>query len=370
MKKVIIASFLAIAVIAFSVSQAQAGKKKDDDGNYLGNGFPSGFHYNLNLIAKKPDFSCPPQSYYMLVTVDNNGDGDEGDLVESCDVGDICEPTGTPIYGNVIFIPREQDGDDITILMESGRKGPKGKEDATTLEVIDWCTESFPDDGSTPPPPGDEAVLRLPADPEGYAVYGRLAGKPGEDIEEPWVYLQPGLKYVEDYDGQPLLLLGLVDPSGVYQCQGGMDIDDPCYLVRTDSTAKGKGGKGVQKAKNISPLFWFSGWICYIDPDDCEANGACYQECWCCCDTDDPDVLYNYCEKDTVGGCDCVELTLPAECTSPFVPDLLSCRNYTEEEEYWIFNIADFVGYLWDIDTSGAYVVQIRFYPLPLNAEE
>ena len=39
------------------------------------------------------------------------------------------------------------------------------------------------------------------------------------------------------------------------------------------------------------------------------------------------------------------------------------CRDY---EEDWVFNIADFVNVLWDIQ-SNAYNVQIRFYPLPLN---
>ena len=39
------------------------------------------------------------------------------------------------------------------------------------------------------------------------------------------------------------------------------------------------------------------------------------------------------------------------------------CRDY---EEDWVFNIADFVNVLWDIQ-GNAYNVQIRFYPLPLN---
>lgn len=363
MKKVITGSLLIIALVFF-VSSAQAGKPTGDDGKFIGNGFPSGLHYNLNLIAKKPDFSCPPQQWE--ITACPGGDCGVyyiGQVLEFCPSGLTC----VEHYGKVIFIPREQGDDPITILMESGRKGPKGKEDATTtLEVIDWCTESFPDDGSTPPPDGDEAVLRLPKNEEGYAVYGRLAGKPGEDIEEPWVYVEPGLRYVEDEQGQPLLLLGLVDGSGVYTCDGTKDINDPCYLVRTDDVAKGKGGKGVQKAKNMSPLFWFNGWICYIDPGDC--MGSCYQECWCCCDTDDPDILYNHCEKDTVDDpCDCIGPTLYPGCTAWDALELY-CTDYSGQNE-WIFNIADFVGYLWDIDTSGAYVVQIRFYPLPLNTQ-
>lgn len=45
------------------------------------------------------------------------------------------------------------------------------------------------------------------------------------------------------------------------------------------------------------------------------------------------------------------------------------CNHY---ESKWVFNIADFVGLLFDIEgpsNSGASVIQVRFYPLPLNSE-
>jgi hypothetical protein len=29
-----------------------------------------------------------------------------------------------------------------------------------------------------------------------------------------------------------------------------------------------------------------------------------------------------------------------------------------------VFNIGDFVGYFWTLNATGAYVVQVRFYPL------
>jgi hypothetical protein len=373
MKKGIITIFLALA-LAFFVSPGQAGKPTGNDGKFIGNGFPSGFHYNLNLIAKKPGFSCPPQQWEITACPsDVCGDYWIGQVVDTCPDGFTC----VEHYGKVIFIPREQGDHPITILMESGRKGPKGKEAATTLEVIDWCTESFPNDGDTPPPLGDEAILRLPKNEDGYAVYARLTGKPGE-VQEPWVHIAPGLRYVQDYEGNDLLLLGLVDENGVYQCPAfdpeTPDPADPCTLVRTDNVAKGKGGKGVQKAKDVTHLFTFNGEICYLDPTDCE--GACYQECWCCCDADG-DADYDHCEAGFIDDkgdldpsndeCSCTGLTLPLGCVS-FDAVELSCRDYTGED-YWIFNIADFVGYLWNIDTSGAYVVQIRFYPLPLNTE-
>ena len=39
----------------------------------------------------------------------------------------------------------------------------------------------------------------------------------------------------------------------------------------------------------------------------------------------------------------------------------LWCYNYSAET--WVFDIADFVDVLWKSKTSGAYVVQLRFYP-------
>ncbi len=362
MKKVIIGSFVVVAMLALMVGSAMTKGKPSQDGVFNGNGYPSGEHFNLNLIGKWDHFQCPDQKYLCP---------DGVTVVTDCPA--LCDPptgTCTPIYGKVIFIPREQDGDDITILMESGRKGPKGKQGATTLEVIDWCTESFPDDGSTPPPPGDQAVLRLPKHltEDGYLVYARLTGKPGEEPGQPTLTISPDLVYVEDFEGRDLLLLmGLVASNGaLYTWQA-----NEWTLVRTDGDAKGKGGKGVQKAQDITPLFRWSGRICYFDETDCV--NSCTHECWCCCDTDE-DGADDHCAEGSFNNnetpdpdddyCDCSELTPPEDCD--YVANDLFCTEYVN---HWIFDIADFVGYLWDIDTTGAYVVKVRFYPLGAISE-
>jgi hypothetical protein len=51
--------------------------------------------------------------------------------------------------------------------------------------------------------------------------------------------------------------------------------------------------------------------------------------------------------------------------------------NPNSPESEWVhhhcFNIAEFVGMLWDIDPEGSYkasLIQIRFYPLSLNTKE
>jgi hypothetical protein len=130
----------------------------------------------------------------------------------------------------------------------------------------------------------------------------------------------------------------------------------------------------VQKATNITALFEWSGEACYIQDDSnmyCEdANGQniCSELDLCCVD-EDTDGIYERCDLLTDVGiidpCDpCgVNLICPlADANSyPYDPITAECRTYDNE---WIFNIADFVGYLWDIDTTGAYVIKVRFYPL------
>lgn len=37
------------------------------------------------------------------------------------------------------------------------------------------------------------------------------------------------------------------------------------------------------------------------------------------------------------------------------------CRHY---EDIWVFNVADFVDVLMEMNTGGAYIVQLRFYPV------
>ena len=335
-----IAFALVVCVVLVVALTAHADKPVDPEtGIPFGNGFPSGPHYNLNIIGKRGNFTCPEPSF---------------------------DDQQQQVFGNVIFIPREQGGDPITILMESGRKGPKGAQATAELQVTDWCTESFPDYGENQ---GDGAALRLPKNDNGYAVYARLTGKPGEG-GEPTVSISPDLYYVEDEAGNDLILLGLVDPSGVFAWNGAT-------LVRTDPASK---GKGVQKATDITPLFLWSGWVCYVQSDwdiyclDDQGNNTCSPLDLCCVDAETllpdgttvpgPDGIYERCDLCADVGtavdttCTCPEFDVDG---IPYIPVTAQCQTYEEE---WVFNIADFVGYLWDLDTTGSYVIQVRFYPL------
>lgn len=322
-----VSGVLIVLSIFIGAAVVHAGKPVDEAGIPFGNGFPSGPHFNLNLIGKKANFTCPAPEFDPL--------------------------TGAQILGNVIFIPREQGNDPITVLMESGAKGPKGAPTTSTLEVTDWCTESFPDYGQ---PQGDPGVLRLPANANGYAVYARITGKPGED-GEPTASIAPDLYYVEDETGNDLILLGLVDRDGTATFTSDGEI---LYRTSTD----GAKGKGVQKATNLTPLFEWSGEVCYVQSDvamyceDALGNDLCNPLELCCTDAD-ANGIYESCSLlSDVGALQPDGSLLCPAGTSAVTAE---CRSY---ENTWVFNIADFVGVLWDLDTTGSYVIQVRFYPL------
>jgi len=294
------ASMLAMAM-AIATCPALAAKPIDGIGLPFGNGFPSGEHYNLNIIGKKAGFTCP--------------------------VGEV-DAGGNPVYGNVIFFPRVQGGDPITILVESGSKGPKGATGTATLEVTDWCTESFPDAGAVT---GDGATFRLPANAGGYAVYARITGKPGDDGEPVVTFSEGEFAYVEDEAGNDLILVGSFK-------------DGTTTIYRTGEVTT-TSGKGVRKATDITGLFQWSGLVCSV-PDD-----LTLADTELCCQTDTVGNYVNCQLPETAGVCPVDYQLVQATCTE-----------YAEPT--WVFNIADFVGYLWDLDTTGAYVVQLRFYPM------
>lgn len=294
-------SIFALAA-TLAVGPALAAKPVDGAGYPFGNGFPSGEHYNLNIIGKKAGFGCPAGEFDL---------------------------SGNPVYGNVIFFPRVQGSDPITILVESGVKGPRGAPDTALLEVTDWCTESFPDAGTAT---GDPATFRLPANAGGYAVYARITGKPGADGQPTVTFNGGEFEYVEDEAGNDLILVGSFK-------------DGATTIYRTGETTT-TSGKGVRKATDITGMFEWSGLVCSV-PDD-----LTLADTKLCCEVDD---VGNY-----------VNCTVPDpeadSCPTGSQPVELACSEYTEPT--WAFNIADFVGYLWGLDTTGAYVVQVRFYPM------
>ena len=347
MKKFFLSGAIVVGLLMFGLN-LEAGKPVDENGVPFGNGYPSGEHYNLNIHGKIADFHCPAPQF---------------------------DPeTGQQIYGNVINIPREQGNDAISILMESGKKGPKGAQDITELQVTDWCTESFPDNGDGGN--GDPAVLRLPANDKGYAVYAQITGKPSKEPGEPSISITPNLFYVEDEAGNDLILLGLVDRQGVASFSSTGEV------IRRTSTEPSKKGKGVQNAKDITALFEWTGEVCYLQDSDLyciddENNYVCTDLAICCVDNvtidpvtgeelPGPDGIYEACDLLADVGVlsdDGITLMCPDADGDGALDDpiIAQCRSYENE---WVFNIADFVGYLWNIDSTGAYNIKVRFYPI------
>jgi hypothetical protein len=219
---------------------------------------------------------------------------------------------GNPVYGKVVFIPETGPAQ---IYMQSG-KGKKF-EDVTTLQVLDPCAND-----------GDGATLQLPKNDLGYRVFARALGKPvGVDS----ISLTPGLNIVEDENGNNLLYLGLVTNNG-FQPSG-----------QPFSREKGK-----STAIEISDLFKWYGSVCYFSiPDET------YYSQYVCCDAVDP-------ETD-----ECMRYTFVGEAEScgdaSAIP--VYCVDYLTDPAPWVFNIAEFVEYLWTTDNKGTKLLQVRFYP-------
>lgn len=383
--------FITVLAVVFTLGAitgpAQAGK------GMKGNGFPEGFHYNLNLLAKKSDplgpgfFTCPSPAEYQWDYYSDGADefGNPTVCTEELIGTDACVKSSfdgvwtvrVPASRNVIFVPRNNDlnndnepDKEISVLLRSGAdrpgKGGRIKDAYPALTVTDWCTEHFSDDGVAD---GDPAEVMLPENAGGYRVYARAHGKPVFDPA--WVLGMPAMNLVQDEYGNDLLLLGFVDDRG--ECT---DADgNPLGPIDRVDTSKGNGkGKGAKTATDLTCFFEFTGQACYVNDLDCYyCDPALPEPCEpysgvpdfvCCQDLRDDDGTPM---PDSCG------VTAQVDCAEPVLVDGVYtcedgenmvnplCRTYDRE---WIFDIADFVDLLWKVNGSpGSYNLQLRFYP-------
>lgn len=221
---------------------------------------------------------------------------------------------GNPVYGNSIFIP--VNGAGTRIMMQSGKKG--GKADAiTSLQAIDPCAKAF--DNS-------DVLIQIP--PGEYRVFGRALATP---IGEPSLETVPSLERYEDSGGTSYFYMGTFTGNGTF----------------TTPTQTFTRKKGKSKAVEVSGLFKWTGSVCYLDPADCPDTINCtLTETTLCCVPDDIDGY----ESCGYGGETCEDVLVTGYCS-----------DYTNE---WIFNIAEYVDYLWEADNDGLKLLQVRFYPV------
>jgi hypothetical protein len=193
----------------------------------------------------------------------------------------------------------------------------------------------------------------LPKREAGYSVYARALGKPTDGLFE----VTPGLNYVEDGNGNVLLHLGTVLPGAGFVLPNG-----------TFFRISGKGTKGGGKstAIEITQMFEFNGTICYFDLSDVPVLDPALEvtETELCCDEvelldengntvydeyGDPVMVYQNCVEKVVDICPDAQVTA-------------YCADY-DTNPLWIFNVAEFVEYFWDVDSNGVHLLQVRFYP-------
>jgi len=368
MKKLITSSLLLCSMMFFVAGSAFAVKPPDVIDN--SNGFPSGFHFNLNIHGKKLEFNCPePFDASTECPVPDPGDCNthDGEYGKYVNEGTETEPVWVWKYSNSLFIP-EEGGTDIKIYVESGKKNGNGKNatlNPEVLEVIDACTADF-DNLDT-----DAARIQLPPCDGGYRVYARALAK---NTDDPSLTIRNAcLNSAEDENGTPLFFLGEFGEGWV---------ETPTTFIRE----KRKKPMGTE----ITGLFKFTGDVCYVAPAVCTDDDNADINCapvadFCVTDIEPADGIYDFgakkieiesilqCPvwKDDNGICywdlnnndindECEpKVPNPGSCPTPAeVP--AECSTYTDQ---WIFDIPDFAQYFWDIDNDGLKLLQIRFYP-------
>jgi len=318
MKKLITSSLLLCSIMFFVAGSAFAKPGADQDGPYVGNGMPSGPHFNLNIHGKDPSvfIDCPE--------VNDNG----GFLA----LWKWDEASGTYKLDTSIFTPLYSNPDEETILVQSGKTKGNKKNGTVVIRddlvVTDPCTEGID---------GTNAVFQLPPCEAGYKVYGRALGTPTKDgSPDRTITLSAGeILTAEDEHGNNLLELGEITGNSYTKPNGTQ------LFVR---------GKGQPVTIPLTDLFMYSGTLCYFtDP-----GGTTTEEIICCDEVG----------TDTYENCIPIEEATDGNCANEGKVELTAyCVDYSGDPE-WIFNIADFVEYYFGVENDGVRLIQLRFYPI------
>jgi hypothetical protein len=366
MKKLIMSSLLLCSMMLFVAGSAFAVKPGE---TVNPNGFPEGFHFNLNIHGKNIyTFTCPQ------MTVPNNGLSEEDPNYEVYDLPEgywknTCD--GEPPYAREcykldtsIFIPESipegyEPIPDVKILMQSGKSGGNPKNvtlPTNQLIVTDACTEPFDE---------DEASFQLPPCEEGYRVYARVLGTPSNkhDDNREIKLISGSLEVVQDEYGNDLLYIGDVTGNSYTKPDG------------TTEVFKKQRGRGQSVAVSITDLFLFTGDICYLNVPygwECEPDEGttdpfdCLNKYSLCC-TPVLDEFgspipgsYESCDLFEEVKVETYEGSGVYVCPEGNDAVTAYCQYY---QDVWISEIADLVEYLFGVENDGVKLLQLRFYP-------
>ncbi len=361
MKRMVVigVAIVLVTLLVFGVLPAMAAKPiNPDTGVPMGNGMPSGPHFNLNLHGRNPATWSP---------------------------GSI-EP-----FGGSIWI--SNDGSDNTIEYVSNKKNS----DNVTLYVIDPLSEAFG-------PPYDPAQVYLPykvwddaneddvqdpdeyVDAEGYLVFGRILGKPNAGSSgNSTVMIYPNIVVSANNTDNSTWPWGLDDVyinNGLITTKGNLlyPTEDGYYreFNRFDppTDEKGKGNKrGKSRGKEITELFMWSGYV--TDNTSLDASGDGSLDIYDLRYSANTSIRSQWVDFES----EWLAFYQPSPTPAPVYdsPDglvldnnefiawlhWLSLGDYGVQEynEAWIFDIAEMVISGQTVVSDGAKLFQIRFYP-------
>ena len=304
----------------------------------LSNGYPSGYHHNLNVHGEDP-----------TKTIDCTPDPDGNSVW----VANADDPS----------TPNEENMENTIQYFSNSKKNNRHSDYAVT----DKCAEAFD---------GDPARVRIPYDSEGYYVYARVPGNhqntggtssvtmiPDPNIVACDLDSDPNnnfkdLEHCDENNDPDLILLGFVSAGGVWDYNTQSETFEE---VDNSLNVKGGKGKGKSKGTDITGLFVWSGLLCHDATIDqalliLDFNGDLVIDAQ---DIIDQGLLAVY-DTDSDGVISGLEFNAYLK----IIFDSGVLAGLCEFKEFqWVLTVADLVIVDHNIQADGIKLWKLRFYP-------